>query len=84
MFLVALLAGKKAGKRSPGKIIRAGFLLLALGLARQAHAAVGRPLEGGDQNGHQVSPRLAIVVGHTETRAIWKLSAGRTNGIKRL
>ncbi len=33
MFFVALLAGKKAGKRSPGKIIRAGFLLLVLGLA---------------------------------------------------
>jgi EmrB/QacA subfamily drug resistance transporter len=33
MFFVALVAGKKAGKRSPSKIIRAGFLLLALGLA---------------------------------------------------
>jgi len=33
MFFVALLAGKKAGKRSPGKIIRAGFLLLAVGVA---------------------------------------------------
>jgi MFS family permease len=33
MFFVALLAGKKAGKRSPSKIIRAGFLLLTLGLA---------------------------------------------------
>jgi hypothetical protein len=29
MFAVALLAGKKAGNRSPSKIIRAGFLLLA-------------------------------------------------------
>src|SRR3954465_10493438 len=33
MFAVALVAGKKAGKRSPGKIIRAGFLLLAAGVA---------------------------------------------------
>jgi MFS family permease len=33
MFFVALLAGKKAGKRSPSKIIRAGFFLLALGVA---------------------------------------------------
>jgi MFS family permease len=33
MFFVALLAGKRAGKRSPGKIIRAGFLLLAVGVA---------------------------------------------------
>jgi MFS family permease len=33
MFAVALLAGKRAGKRSPSKIIRAGFLLLAVGVA---------------------------------------------------
>jgi MFS family permease len=33
MFAVALLAGKKAGKRSAGKIIRTGFLLLAAGVA---------------------------------------------------
>jgi MFS family permease len=33
MFFVALLAGKKAGKRSPSKIIRAGFFLLAAGVA---------------------------------------------------
>jgi EmrB/QacA subfamily drug resistance transporter len=33
MFAVALLAGKKAGKRSPSKIIRAGFLLLVVGVA---------------------------------------------------
>jgi EmrB/QacA subfamily drug resistance transporter len=33
MFAVALVAGKKAGNRSPGKIIRAGFLLLAAGVA---------------------------------------------------
>ena len=33
MFAVALLAGKKAGKRSPSKIIRAGFLLLTVGVA---------------------------------------------------
>jgi EmrB/QacA subfamily drug resistance transporter len=33
MFAVALLAGKKAGKRSPSRIIRAGFLLLAVGVA---------------------------------------------------
>ncbi|HST17739.1 MAG TPA: MFS transporter [Gaiellaceae bacterium] len=33
MFFVALLAGKKAGRRSPSKIIRAGFLLVAAGVA---------------------------------------------------
>ena len=33
MFAVALVAGKKAGKRSPGRIIRAGFFLLAVGVA---------------------------------------------------
>jgi hypothetical protein len=33
MFAVALIAGKKAGNRSPSKIIRAGFLLLAAGVA---------------------------------------------------
>jgi len=33
MFFVALLAGKKAGRRSPSKIIRAGFFLLAVGVA---------------------------------------------------
>src|SRR5947207_11402582 len=33
MFAVALLAGKRAGRRSPGRIIRAGFLLLAVGVA---------------------------------------------------
>jgi MFS family permease len=33
MFGVALLAGKRAGRRSPSKIIRAGFLLLAAGVA---------------------------------------------------
>ena len=33
MFAVALLAGKKAGRRSPSRIIRAGFLLLAVGVA---------------------------------------------------
>jgi EmrB/QacA subfamily drug resistance transporter len=33
MFVVALLAGRKAGNRSPSKIIRAGFFLLALGVA---------------------------------------------------
>jgi len=32
MFGVALLAGKRAGRRSPSKIIRAGFLLLAAGV----------------------------------------------------
>jgi hypothetical protein len=32
MFAVALLAGRKAGDRSPSKIILAGFLLLAAGL----------------------------------------------------
>jgi MFS family permease len=33
MFAVALLAGKKAGNRSPSRIIRAGFLLLVVGVA---------------------------------------------------
>ena len=33
MFVVALVAGKRAGKRSPSKIIRAGFLLLLVGVA---------------------------------------------------
>ncbi len=33
MFGVAILAGKKAGKRRPAGIIRAGFALLTLGLA---------------------------------------------------
>jgi MFS family permease len=33
MFAVALLAGKKAGNRSPSRIIRAGFFLLAAGVA---------------------------------------------------
>ena len=32
MFAVAVIAGKRAGKRSPSKIIRAGFLLLAVGV----------------------------------------------------
>jgi hypothetical protein len=32
MFAVALLAGKKAGKRRPAGIIRAGFVLLTVGL----------------------------------------------------
>ena len=33
MFAVALIAGKRAGNRSPSKIIRAGFLLLVVGVA---------------------------------------------------
>jgi hypothetical protein len=33
MFAVALLAGRKAGDRSPSRIIFSGFLLLALGVA---------------------------------------------------
>jgi MFS family permease len=33
MFAVALIAGKKAGNRSPSKIIRAGFFLLVVGVA---------------------------------------------------
>jgi fucose permease len=33
MFAVALLAGRRAGRRSPSAIIRAGFLLLAIGAA---------------------------------------------------
>ena len=32
MFFVALVAGKKAGRRSPSRIIRAGFLLLVVGV----------------------------------------------------
>src|SRR5438067_1822643 len=32
MFVIALLAGKRAGRRSPSKIIRAGFAMLALGV----------------------------------------------------
>jgi EmrB/QacA subfamily drug resistance transporter len=33
MFAIALLAGKKAASRSPSRIIRAGFLLLVVGVA---------------------------------------------------
>jgi hypothetical protein len=33
MFAVALLAGKRAGKRSPSRIILTGFLLLVVGVA---------------------------------------------------
>jgi EmrB/QacA subfamily drug resistance transporter len=33
MFAVALLAGRKAGGRRPSSIVRAGFLLLAVGVA---------------------------------------------------
>ena len=33
MFAVALLAGRKAGKRRPGSIIRLGFALVTVGLA---------------------------------------------------
>jgi MFS family permease len=33
MFVVALIAGRRAGRRSPSHIIRAGFLLLAVGVA---------------------------------------------------
>jgi fucose permease len=33
MFAVALVAGRRAGGHSPSKIIRAGFLLLAVGVA---------------------------------------------------
>jgi EmrB/QacA subfamily drug resistance transporter len=33
MFFVALLAGKRAGRRSPSRIIRVGFLLLTVGIA---------------------------------------------------
>jgi len=33
MFAVALLAGRKAGDRRPSSIVRAGFLLLAVGVA---------------------------------------------------
>jgi MFS family permease len=33
MFVIALLAGRKAGDKSPGRIIRGGFFLLAVGVA---------------------------------------------------
>jgi MFS family permease len=33
MFAIALLAGRKAGHRSPSRIIRVGFMLLTLGVA---------------------------------------------------
>src|SRR4051794_21025885 len=33
MFVIALLAGKRAGRRRPSSLIRAGFLLLTVGLA---------------------------------------------------
>jgi EmrB/QacA subfamily drug resistance transporter len=33
MFVVALLAGKRAGRRRPASVIRAGFLLLTVGMA---------------------------------------------------
>jgi MFS family permease len=33
MFAIALIAGRKAGNRSPSRIIRAGFLLLLVGVA---------------------------------------------------
>ena len=33
MFAIALLAGRKAGNRSPSRIIRVGFMLLAVGVA---------------------------------------------------
>jgi MFS family permease len=32
MFVIALLAGRRAGRRRPASLIRAGFLLLALGV----------------------------------------------------
>jgi MFS family permease len=32
MFLIALLAGKRAGRRRPSALIRAGFVLLAIGV----------------------------------------------------
>jgi EmrB/QacA subfamily drug resistance transporter len=32
MFAIALLAGKRAGKRRPGAVVRAGFALLTIGL----------------------------------------------------
>ena len=43
MFVVALLAGRRAGDRRPASIIRVGFLLLAVGVL--AHAAA-RPARG--------------------------------------
>ena len=46
MFAVAILAGKRAGDRRPSSIIRAGFVLLLIGLAAlvPARAARGRRL----------------------------------------
>ena len=34
MFFVALLAGRRAGRRRPSSLIRAGFALLGLGVSR--------------------------------------------------
>ena len=43
MFGSALLAGKKAGERRPGSIIRLGFALLTIGLVVLIpHRAPGR------------------------------------------
>ena len=33
MFALAMLAGKRSGRRSPSRIVRAGFLLLVIGIA---------------------------------------------------
>ena len=48
MFFIALLAGKRAGRRRPSALIRAGFLLLAVALAVMVpivpHADTSLPL----------------------------------------
>ena len=47
MFAVALLAGKRAGKRRPASVIRVGFALLTAGLAGAGAARPpGRPPAG--------------------------------------
>ena len=48
MFGVALIAGKRAGNRSPGRIIRAGFLLLVVGVAAPDSDRAARRLRLGD------------------------------------
>ena len=44
MFGVAVLAGKKAGTRRPSSIIRAGFALLAVGMAAADRRRAARGL----------------------------------------
>jgi EmrB/QacA subfamily drug resistance transporter len=55
MFAVALLAGRRAGKRRPAQIIRAGFLLLGLG------ALILIPLVPRADSGWYFAPPLIIM-----------------------